>query len=302
MKHIETRVTATGATEIEPPQRRCPRIDADVIARSCQACDLKKAFDVLYHTYNHRKYVSPDPLQFLYDYDHPRDREIVGIIASSLAYGRVTQILKSVSSVLDRMKPSPSDFLHHASRSSLARTFADFRHRYTAGGELADMLFGLKGAIERYGSLQQCFIACLGDQEETIVGALRRFMAELAVDIEDHCKSLLPSPTGHSASKRMNLFLRWMVRSDDVDPGGWDQVDRRKLIVPLDTHMHKIGIALHFTKRKTADIRTAHEITSAFRTIAPDDPVKYDFSLTRLGIRPETDLKALLEGIRIGSN
>ncbi len=95
---------------------------------------------------------------------------------------------------------------------------------------------------------------------------------------------LLPSPGKGSACKRLNLFLRWMVRSDDVDPGGWSGVDAGKLIVPLDTHMHRMGLEVGLTRRKQADMQAALEVTRAFRTIAPEDPVRYDFALTRLGI------------------
>ena len=87
--------------------------------------------------------------------------------------------------------------------------------------------------------------------------------------------------------KRLNLFLRWMVRRDDVDPGGWDSVSRGRLVVPLDTHLFRIARTLGFTDRKSADLAAALEITDRFREIAPDDPVRYDFALTRLGIRAD---------------
>ena len=98
-------------------------------------------------------------------------------------------------------------------------------------------------------------------------------------------KHVLACPDKGSACKRLNLFLRWMVREDNVDPGGWNQVPASMLIIPLDTHMHRIGHSFQLTSRKQADMRTALEITKAFREMSPQDPVRYDFSLTRLGIR-----------------
>ncbi|MFC1474950.1 TIGR02757 family protein, partial [bacterium] len=95
---------------------------------------------------------------------------------------------------------------------------------------------------------------------------------------------LTPAPRRGSACKRMNLFLRWMVRRDDVDPGPWTDVPASKLVVPLDTHMHRISSGMGLTSRKQADLKTAIEITDAFRAISPEDPVRYDFALTRLGI------------------
>jgi uncharacterized protein (TIGR02757 family) len=248
----------------------------------------------LYETYNHREYVHPDPLEFLYDYQDLRDREIVGLVASSLAYGGVRQILKGVKSVLDRME-SPYAFLKDNSRESLISIFKGFKYRFTTGEELAGMLYGIKRVVERDGSLQACFVNALSDDHETIILALSELVKALSAVFESRPRSLLPSPEAGSACKRLNLFLRWMVRRDEVDPGGWDDVPASKLIVPLDTHMHRISLQLGLTKRKQANLKAACEITAAFRSIEPEDPVRYDFSLTRLGIRDDLDPREFLK-------
>jgi uncharacterized protein (TIGR02757 family) len=248
----------------------------------------------LYHALNRREFVHPDPLEFLYRYEDIRDREIVGLVASSLAYGKVTQILRSAERVLEKLQ-SPYRFLTAASRRSLISAFADFKHRFTTGYEMATMLYGVKQTIERHGSLHACFSSALTEEHDTIVPALTAFVEELSSVFTDRPRSLLPSPTKGSACKRHNLFLRWMVRKDAVDPGGWDDVPPSKLIVPLDTHMHRISLQLGLTKRKQADLRAALEVTAAFRSVAPEDPVRFDFAVTRLGIRDDTDPKAFLE-------
>lgn len=253
----------------------------------------RKQLDDLYARYNRREFVHPDPLEFLYNYRGPGDREVVGLIASSLAYGRVAQILKSVSLVLHRME-SPWEYVMHASADDLRNRFADFRHRFATGEELSAMLLGAKRVIERYGSMQDCFLSGLRDDDETILPALSAFAKEVINEAGGGCGHLLPSPESGSACKRLNLFLRWMVRRDDVDPGGWDGVPKSKLLIPLDTHMHRIGLSLGLTRRKQADMRTALEITEGFRRVAPEDPVRYDFALTRLGIRSDTDLDSFL--------
>ncbi len=242
----------------------------------------------LYDRLNRRRYVHPDPLEFLYEYDDPADREVVGLVASSLAYGRVAQILKSVRCVLGRMGPGPVRFLQDVSEASLQRDFTGFRHRFATGENVSAMLLGVKRVIDRYGSPGSCFIAGMGPGDETVLPALSLFVREL--NGEGRCGHLLPDPARGSACKRMNLFLRWMVRADEIDPGGWGAVPAAKLIVPLDTHMHRIALTLGATRRKSADMRTAMEITDAFRRISPGDPVRYDFALTRLGIRSEMDL------------
>ena len=255
---------------------------------------LEGALEHLYEKYNRREFVHPDPLEFLYDYNDLRDREIVGLIASSLAYGRVFQILKSVSNVLEKMTPSPSRFIEESSMESLVLAFRDFKHRFTTGYELAEMLFGIKRVLSKYGSLHACFRNAYERDSETVTPALARFTEELNTGFCGS-NSLLPLPEKGSACKRFNLFLRWMVRRDDVDPGGWDDISPSKLVVPLDTHLHRICLALGFTNRKQADMKTAMEITDAFRKIAPHDPVRYDFALTRLGIRKDTDITSFLD-------
>jgi len=248
---------------------------------------LKETLEHLYGKYNKREFVHPDPLEFLYLYEDPLDREIVGLIASSLAYGRVFQILRSVSNVLEKMAPSPSRFIEESSMESLLRAFSGFKHRFTTGDEIAAMLFGIKNVITKHDSLHTCFKTGFINNGESILPALTEFVKELSRSFNHRSSSLVPLPAKGSACKRLNLFLRWMVRRDDVDPGGWDDIPPSKLVIPLDTHMHRICLALGFTKRKQADMKTALEITDAFRKIAPYDPVRYDFALTRLGIRKD---------------
>jgi uncharacterized protein (TIGR02757 family) len=245
----------------------------------------KDSLERLYTLYNRREFIHPDPLEFVHQYVDPLDREVVGMVASSLAYGRVHQILKSVSDVLCRMGESPSQFILDSSLGRIRRVVKDFRHRFTDGDQLAALLYGMKRVIKRYGSLQSCFTANRKLNDDTILPALVAFVHELSTEASAEMKMLLPLPRRGSACKRLNLFLRWMVRSDDVDPGGWSGVGPHQLIVPLDTHMHRIGLDAGLTHRKQADMRTALEITQAFRAIVPEDPVRYDFALTRLGIR-----------------
>ena len=248
---------------------------------------MKEYLDRLYDRYNRQRFVRPDPVQFLYRYKDMRDREIAGLIASSLAYGRVTQIIRSIASVLEKMTPSPLLFLSAASEDCLTETFSGFRHRFTDGKELSKLLAGIKCVILRHGSLNRCFRRLFREHDETLLPALASFVEELKGSPAGTYNSLLPSPAKGSACKRLNLFLRWMVRSDAVDPGGWSGLSAAQLIVPLDTHMHRIGRELGFTERKQADMKTALEITDFFKGIRPEDPVRYDFALTRLGIRSD---------------
>ena len=255
---------------------------------------LKKKLDNLYNKYNRRKYVHPDPLEFLYLYKEIREREIVGLIASSLAYGRVAQILKSVSFVLDKMNPSPFIFLKDSDYKSIYNAFDGFKHRFAGSGELTALLFGIKTVINRFGSLHECFLAGFSKNNENVIPAMTFFSTQLTSE-KNKPGHLVAIPEKGSACKRMNLFLRWMARKDRVDPGGWSGIPLSKLIIPLDTHMHRISLALNLTKRKQANMHTALEITSAFKKIVPEDPVKYDFALTRFGIRDDLDIDYIVD-------
>jgi len=254
----------------------------------------KKMLEDLYAHVNRREYVSPDPLQFLYDYMDVRDREIVGLVASSLAYGRVAQILKSVAGILAIMGPSPHRFLKTETYQTLKRRFSGFKHRFATGEHISALLCGMKNTIVRFGSLNACFQKGYAEKDENSIPGMI-FLVDNLTQPECDSGHLIPLPERGSACKRLNLFLRWMVRKDHVDPGGWEGVPASKLIIPLDTHMHKMGVLLGYTRRKQADMTTAMEITQGFREMAPHDPVKYDFSLTRFGIRNDLDMKDFLK-------
>ncbi len=253
-----------------------------------------QALERLYAHYNRRKFVHPDPLEFLYRYDDVRDREVAGLVASSLAYGRVGQILKSVAKVLDRMTARPARFLERTSAARLRRAFTGFKHRFTSGEDVAGLLCGVKRVIKRCGSLEACFVEGLRDTDDTVQPALGAFVGEIATGAGGRPASLLPDPAKGSACKRLHLFLRWMVRRDAVDPGGWELVAPSKLVVPLDVHMFRLCRGFEFTRRRQAGARAALEVTARFRELAPDDPVRYDFALTRLGIRNDADADAFL--------
>ncbi len=237
----------------------------------------------------------PDPLEFLYNYDDPQDRELVGLIASCFAYGSVWQIIKTVQKILEQIG-SPRRFIAEATHHTLQTIFKDFKYRFTTGDELGRLILGMKGVISDYGSLQACFLEGYSPMDDNVIGGLSFLVHELSSVFDGRPRSLLPSPNAGSACKRLNLFLRWMVRKDDVDPGGWDNVLPSKLIIPMDVHMGRICRSLKLTSRNQSDLKAALEVTEAFRRIEPEDPVRYDFCLTRLGIREDLSPDDFLQG------
>lgn len=253
--------------------------------------DLAGALESLYRKYNRREFVSPDPLQFLYEYENPLDREIVAFIASSLAYGRVAMILRNVRRVLDVMGKSPREYVTHGSYGIFMNDLKGFKHRFTDAEDMACFLAGILSVLKSHGSLGG-FMASEYAASGNIVSALSSFISTISGGMKN---SLLADPAKGSACKRHFLMLRWLARCDDVDPGGWGKIPASSLIVPLDTHMYAVCRALGFTTRKAADLKTAREITLCFSRLCPEDPVKYDFVLTRFGIRDELRQDALID-------
>lgn len=264
---------------------------------------LKEKLDHLYHRYNQRSFVDPDPLLFLYDYPRVRDREIAGLIASCLAYGRVVMIMATVASVLAKMGPDLHGFVSGTSRRELDVMLRGFRYRFADQAHLRALILGIQGILKDYGAIETCFLegaSGAGDRNHQDNPDVHQGLAAVykAVKHRGNVGHLLADPSKSSACKRSHLYLRWMVRQDRVDPGGWESVSPACLVIPVDTHMYRIGALLGFTRRKSADRTCALEITDGFRRLAPDDPVRYDFALTRFGIRREFDVDDLNRYLR----
>ena len=252
---------------------------------------IKDILEGLYKKYNHYEQIKPDPLQFIYHYNNPADMEIAGFLAAALAYGRVQQIEKSLTKLLGFMGSHPSSFVS-AFNSRNRASIRKFKHRFNTGDDISDLLMLLKNVLNKYGSIESFFLQGYSESDENIIPALTNFCNSLLnIHASKHkgqvskgLKYLLVSPSGGSACKRLNLFLRWMVRDDEVDAGLWKSIDKTKLIVPIDVHMGRLCKFLRFHNKNTISLSTAVEITRRFSEIEPNDPVKYDFALSRIGI------------------
>ena len=258
-----------------------PELSASLSRREAR---LRSFLEGLYFAYSRRELIQPDPLWFLHECGAP-DREVVGLVASSLAYGRVAQIMKSVEFVLSRLGPSPRKFLAEGPER-LRGLLGNFKHRFTTAADMERLLTNIASALSEYGSVEKLMDSCLKRANDSLFGALDLFSDYMSRGEKVAGGfSLVSAPRDGSACKRLFLFLKWMVRHDDVDPGGWTVISPRRLIMPTDTHIHAISLRLGLTKRKQADLKAAVEITEALARLCPEDPTRYDFVLTRFGIR-----------------
>jgi len=258
----------------------------------------RRWLESVYAQYNRPDFVHPDPLECLTGYPDPADREVVGLVASALAYGRVEQILCSVRDALRRLGPSPRAAITGSAPADLDRICRGFRHRFTDAGALASLLRGMRELLRDHGTLNAAFVAGIRPDDRDVETAMNRFSRSLRL----RDPSLVPAPADGSACKRFCLYLRWMVRCDDVDPGGWTGVRPAQLMVPLDTHMARIAKELGLTRRSTPNFAMAREVTRAFAQFCPEDPVRYDFALTRFGIHPEVKKGGCYSGVRVRSH
>jgi uncharacterized protein (TIGR02757 family) len=249
---------------------------------------LRARLDALVATFDIST-IEPDPLQVVHRFSQPHDQEIAGLIAAAFAYGRASIVVANAGTVLARMKPSPYEYLVKFDRAEAMSRFAAFAHRFQKTRELVDLLERMAFVIHAYGSIGDAFRACYDERDADIGPALTRFVtlvvgAPAKSVATKALEYLLPSPERGSACKRMNLFLRWMVRRTSPDLGIWTFVDPAKLLMPVDTHIHRIATFLGLNTRKSADWKAARQITDALARFDPADPVRYDFALCRLGI------------------
>jgi uncharacterized protein (TIGR02757 family) len=254
---------------------------------------LKPALDRLYDEFDEPDVVA-DPIWVVRRYPDPADREVVAFVGSALAFGRVRSVLRSIGRVLDVMGSSPAMFVRAFDPRRDRRRFDHLGHRWIRGRDLAALAWVLGRMVDSARSIEGFFTAGLDEHAADVGPALESFSARArAIDLapiygrgarKPGVHYFLPRPSTGSACKRLNLFLRWMVRRDRVDPGGWTRVPASKLVVPLDTHVVRVGRCLGLTRYRSPGWRMAADITASLRTLDATDPVKYDFSLCHIGM------------------
>jgi uncharacterized protein (TIGR02757 family) len=237
-----------------------------------------------------RTRLASDPVGVVRRYRRREDQEIVGLLASSLAFGNVRTIVDKLELVLGRLGPSPARAADDP--AALAASLGDVRHRVYRGDDIARLLAGARAVQRAHGSLGRAFekeLAQAGTLRGALTGwtdAIRRTGGlDRVAGRRAGARHILADPAKSSGCKRLLLYLRWMVRPDDgVDLGLWRGVSPEILLVPVDTHIFKLARNLGFTARKTLTFETSEEVTSVLRQMAPGDPVRFDFALCHLGM------------------
>lgn len=282
--------------------------------RTDSAAPMRRAFDSLYESFDHVNSAS-DPVHFIRRYDDPSDREIVGFLASALAFGRVASVLQSVEALLAVMGPHPAAFVRNFQPARDRAPIDPLVHRWTRGRDLVALLLVLRHMLRESGSIEAFFLAGDDPAAPDIGSALESFSRRaLAVDVREAygggpapkpgVSYFFSRPSSGGACKRLNLYLRWMVRRDAIDLGVWTRVPPSRLIVPLDTHVIRLGRCLRLTRYVSPGWKMAADITASLRAIDPADPIRYDFSLCHVGMmsacgfsRAQADSQCPLRGL-----
>jgi uncharacterized protein (TIGR02757 family) len=255
--------------------------------------DLAPALDRLYADFNVQESVA-DPIWRVRRYQSGDDQEVVAFIAAALAFGRVQSVLNSIDGMLAVMGDSPARFVRRFQPERDKAVFAHLVHRWTNGADFAALVWILRQMLDRSGSIEGFFVEGLATDAVDVGAALESFSTRaLALDVSSVYGRRKPKPgvayffsrpSSGGACKRLNLFLRWMVRHDRVDLGLWTRVRPAQLMVPLDTHIIRVGQCLRLTTLKSPGWRMAADITASLRALDPVDPIRFDFSICHLGM------------------
>lgn len=265
-----------------------------------RAEELRRRLDELYRHYDHR-FVDPDPLQFVRQQRSDADREVVGLVASGLAFGTVAQIKRSIAAVLEALGPRPAEAVAELDPRDAAERLRGFRHRWLDGRDVAGLLFLVGRMRQSHGSIEAFFAEGLSPDDADVGPALASFARRALalghggvygrgrLPARAGVRYFFPSPEQGSACKRLNLYLRWMARRDGVDLGVWRRPDPSQLVLPLDAHTYAIARRVRLTRYRSPGWAMALDITRRLRRFDPEDPVKYDFAFHRMGLWKKAD-------------
>lgn len=248
---------------------------------------LKDFLDAAVARFNRPAFIESDPISIPHRYSQLQDREIMGFWTAMLAWGQRKTIIQSANRLSEWMDHAPYDFMLHHQEQDRAR-FESFKHRTFQALDTLWFLEFFQQFYRQHASLETAFARHLGPQDLTVENALRGFHE----DFFDHpyaperTRKHVATPARGSTCKRINMFLRWMVRQDarGVDFGVWQQIRPSQLLIPLDVHVDRVARRLGLLQRKQTDWQAVLELTENLRAFDPEDPVRYDFALFGLGV------------------
>lgn len=243
--------------------------------------DLKNFLDEKYQEYNNVKFIEDDPIQIPHLFTNHKDIEIAGFLTSIISWGNRKSIINNAKKMMNLLDNSPYDFIKNCKDSEIKKL--EFVHRTFNSIDFRFFLHSLKNIYTQNESMEDVF---LDDDSNFMFDGITNFRKIFfSVNHEKRSQKHISNPLKNSCCKRINMFLRWMVRNDqNVDFGIWKKIKKSKLSCPLDVHTGRVARKLGLINRKQNDFKSLCELDKNLRLLDKDDPVKYDFSLFGLGM------------------
>ena len=244
--------------------------------------EINTFLDEKYDQYNRRTFIDTDPISVPHLFSKKEDIEIAAFLTATIAWGKRLTIIKNAQKLTSLMDGVPFDFITHAKESDL-NALQHFKHRTFNGEDLRFFIRSLQFIYRQYGGLEAAFTGEDGKVKTHLLTFKSIFLKTTHLP---RSTKHLSDPSKGSAAKRLNMFLRWMVRKDNrgVDFGIWNNTSPSQLMIPLDVHSGTVARKLGLLKRKQNDWKAVEELTNALRQFDAQDPVKYDFALFGLGV------------------
>ena len=247
--------------------------------------ELKSFLDEKAALYEQPEFIKEDPIQVPHAFSKKEDIEIIGLLTATIAWGQRTTIIKNAFRIADLMDSAPYDFVMNASDGGLDAVKGSI-HRTFNSNDLDFFVKALSSIYQDHGGLETVFTRCFKEHQSAAgaISAFRKIFLE--TKHEKRSEKHMADPIRGSSAKRINMFLRWMVRANNkgVDFGLWNKIDPSLLSIPLDVHTGNVARRLGLLERKQNDQKAVAELDAKLRALEPIDPVKYDFALFGLGI------------------
>ena len=253
---------------------------------------LRQYLDTLVDRYETTAFIDDDPISIPHAFDDPRDQEVIGLYAALLAWGRRDVMLRKLQELCERMDYAPFDFVRSFDKNRDADALDGFVHRTFQPTDAVWLTHNLSAALDRYDSVEGLVAAHLpGDADEAVEAGLQGLSTTLLTihdDTPERLRKHLARPAAGSACKRLNMYLRWMVRDGPVDLGLWSCLNPSDLLLPLDVHAGRQVRALGLLERKSTDWKAVRRVTAVCRHLCPEDPARYDFAFYGVGAQDDS--------------
>ncbi|MCB9360983.1 MAG: TIGR02757 family protein [Flavobacteriales bacterium] len=244
--------------------------------------EIHQLLNEKYDQFNRSSFIESDPISIPHLFTKKEDIEIAGFISATIAWGQRKTIIKNANSFVESMDMEPFDFVMNHNQKELKR-FADFKHRTFNGIDAQYFITALKNIYTKHNGLENVFAQHPNNMQQSIANFKRIFFE---INHPQRTQKHISDPLKNSAAKRINMYLRWMVRNDKrgVDFGLWNKIATKNLMCPLDVHSGNVARKLGILKRTQDDWKATVELTESLKQFDNNDPVKYDFSLFGLGV------------------